>query len=91
MFAPSAGFGGVLTMWHGVVEDELRALLELPDGAAISATIPLGVPVGRHGPVRRRPLDELVYDGAWGRRATWAVDPPGTRHTQAGPPGTPRP
>jgi len=89
--ARALGYGGVITMWHSAVEDELRPLLGVPDGAAMAATIPLGVPVGHHGPVRRRPLDELVYDGAWGRRATWAVDPPGTRHTQAGPPGTPRP
>jgi nitroreductase len=89
--ARALGYGGVITMWHAPVEDEVRALLGIPDGAAIAATVPLGVPVGHHGPVRRRPLDELVYDGAWGHRVAWAVDPPGTRHTQAGPPGTPRP
>jgi nitroreductase len=89
--ARALGYGGVITMWHAAVEDDLRTLLDVPDGAAMAATIPLGVPVGHHGPVRRRPLGELVYDGAWGRPAPWAVDPRGTRHTQAGPPGTPRP
>ena len=31
------------------------------------ATITLGRPQGQHGPVRRRPLPELVYGERWGR------------------------
>ena len=84
--ARALGYGGVVTMWHSFVEDELRDLLDIPDGVAISATIALGRPEGGHGPVRRRPVQELVYDDAWGHPAPWAVDPPGTRFTSAGPP-----
>lgn len=84
--ARALGYGGVMTTWHGVVEAELRALLGIPDGVAIAATIPLGRPAGRHGPVRRRPLPELVYDDRWDAPAAWATDPPGTRFTSAGPP-----
>ncbi len=84
--ARALGYGGVMTMWHGFVERELRDLLEIPDGVAIAATIPLGRPVGRHGPVRRRPLAELVFDDRWEGPAGWAVEPPGTVHTAAGPP-----
>lgn len=84
--ARALGYGGVLTMWHHAVEPQLRALLDIPDEVALSACITLGRPEGRHGPVRRRPLAELVFDDAWGRAAPWAVDPAGTRHTQAGPP-----
>ncbi len=84
--ARALGYGGVLTMWHQLVEAELRALLGIPDGVAIGGCIPLGVPEGRHGPVRRRPLAELVYEDGWEQAAGWAVDPPGTRHTAAGPP-----
>ena len=84
--ARALGYGGVLTMWHALVDEPLRALLELPDDAAIAATITIGKPAGRHGPVRRRPMQELVFDGAWGATARWATEPPGTRHTQAGPP-----
>jgi len=80
--ARARGLGGVLTMWHGGVEAELRELLGIPEGAAIAATIPLGHPEGNHGPVRRRPLAEIVYDGAWESSAAWAVDPPGTRFTR---------
>jgi len=80
------GYGGVMTMFHKDVEAELRALLAIPDGTAISATITLGRPVGSHGPVRRRPMAELVYEETWGQAASWAVDPPGTTFTAAGPP-----
>jgi nitroreductase len=84
--ARALGYGGAMTMWHLAVESELRRLLEIPDGVALSACITLGRPAGRHGPVRRRPLAELVFDDGWDRPAPWAVDPPGTQHTQAGPP-----
>ncbi len=86
--ARALGYGGVLTGWHGMVEDELRKLVGIPDEYSIAATIPLGRPQGRHGPVRRRPMDELVFDDTWGGDATWAVEPAGTRHTSAGPPKT---
>ena len=76
--ARALGYGGVMTGWHHTVDAELRALLGVPDGVAIHATIPLGRPLGSHGPVRRLPLSELVYDGGWDEPAGWAVDPPGT-------------
>ena len=82
--ARALGYGGVMTMWHTFVEKELRELLEIPDEVAISGTIPLGRPEGSHGPVRRKPLRELVYDGGWNAEASWATDPEGTRFT-AGP------
>jgi nitroreductase len=84
--ARALGYGGVLTGFHGMVEPELRALLGVPEGVLIAATITIGKPVGAHGPVRRRPLGELVYADEWEHPAAWAVDPPGTRHTAAGPP-----
>jgi nitroreductase len=84
--ARARGLGGVMTMWHAPVEGELRALLDIPEEVAISATIPLGYPQGGHGPVRRRPVRELVFDDGWGAPALWADEPDGTEHTQAGPP-----
>lgn len=83
--ARGLGYGGVLTGWHAPVEAELRELCGIPDDFEIAATIPLGRPQGRHGPVRRRPLSELVYDDTWEGEAAWAIDPEGTRFTQAGP------
>ncbi len=72
--ARALGYGGALTMWHQAVETELRVALGLPDAVALSACITLGVPAGRHGPLRRKPLAELVHDARWGRSATWLGD-----------------
>jgi nitroreductase len=83
--ARALGYGGVLSMWHGFVEGELRRVLHIPDDAVIAGTITLGVPEGRHGPVRRLPLRDVVFDDTWGGDAAWAVDPPDTRFTSAGP------
>ena len=84
--ARALGYGGVLTLWHGLVEVELRALLGVPEHVFMAATITLGRPAGHHGPVRRRPLPELVFADHWDEPAAWALDPPGTRFAQAGPP-----
>ena len=88
--ARALGYGGVITMWHHAVDAELHNLLDIPADVPIAATIPLGVPEGSHGPVRRRPVSELVFDDGWDQPAAWAAEPPGTRHTSAGPPPSPR-
>lgn len=84
--ARALGYGGVLTGWHFAVEAQLKELLGVPDEVFLAATITIGRPAGHHGPVRRRPLGELVYGEAWEHAPEWAVDPPGTEHTAAGPP-----
>ena len=83
--ARSLGYGGVLTVFNASVDIELHQLLGIPDDVFIAGTITLGRPAGGHGPVRRRPLAELVFEDRWGSAPEWAVDPPGTRHTSAGP------
>jgi nitroreductase len=84
--ARALGYGGAFTSWNVAVDGELRELLGVPDGTLIAGAITLGRPAGQHGPVRRRPLAELVYEERWGSAPAWAVDPPGTRFTSAGPP-----
>jgi nitroreductase len=84
--ARAIGLGGVLTQIQLLVAERLRAALGIPEDVALHATITLGHPAGRHGPVRRRPLSELAYEDRWGASAPWAVDPAGTQFTQAGPP-----
>jgi nitroreductase len=86
--ARALGYGGVMTGWQFAADAELRSLLHIPDGVEMMATITLGRPQGRHGPVRRRPLPELVYGEQWGQPPEWAVDPPGVSHTAAGPPSS---
>ena len=72
--ARALGYGGALTMWHLGVEDDLRELLSIPDTVAMSACITLGVPEGRHGPVKRKPVSEVAFDDAWGSSADWIVE-----------------
>ena len=71
--ARAMGYGGALTMWHLAVERELRDLLTIPDGVALSACITLGRPAGRHGPVRRRPLADVAFEDAWMSVPDWAT------------------
>ncbi len=84
--ARALGYGGVITGFHGSVEAEIKELLNIPEDVFISCTVTLGKPEGQHGSVRRRPMDELVFGDRWGEAPGWAIDPPGTRFTSAGPP-----
>lgn len=79
--ARSLGYGGVMMMWHALVADELRTLLDIPDDVFLAATITLGVPQGGSGAVRRRPIEQFVFEDRWDRPAGWLVEPPGTAHT----------
>lgn len=88
--ARALGYGGVLTGFHAPVDAELHELLDIPSEVPILGTITLGRPRGQHGPVRRRPMGEVVFGDRWGDAPTWVVDPPGTRHTAAGPPRPPK-
>ena len=81
--ARALGYGGALTMWHQAVEPQLRSLLSVPDDVALSACITLGRPAGHHGPVRRRPLHDVVFDDRWGTSAVWAQDPTAASGTVA--------
>lgn len=77
--ARALGYGACFSGWHLSVEEELRDLLEIPEGVELSLTITLGKPRGSHGPLRRRPLAELVFEDRWEQPATWAKDPAGSR------------
>jgi nitroreductase len=84
--ARALGYGGVMTIWNYMVDADLRTLLHIPDEVMIAGTVTIGRPAGSHGPVRRRPLPELVFGDTWGIAPDWAVDPDGAGHTAAGPP-----
>ena len=76
--ARALGYGGVLTGFQSNVEQDLREMLEIPESVFLAATLTLGKPIGNHGPVRRVPMNELVYGDTWGQGASWAIDPVGT-------------
>lgn len=63
--ARERGLGGVITTWFRGCEDELRALVGIPPGWTIAALVPVGYPRGRHGPVRRGAIDDVVCWDHW--------------------------
>jgi nitroreductase len=77
--ARSLGYGGVLTTFHREVQDDLVRALNLPQDVTICATVPIGRPMGNHGPVRRMPLSATVHENVWGAHPSWAVEPPPVR------------
>ena len=59
------GLGATATTLHLVYEDEVNALLGLPANARTFAMLPIGWPMGKFGPVRRRPVDEVMSWNGW--------------------------
>lgn len=63
--ARAEGLGGVLTTLICSREEELRQLLKFPDGWGVHAMVPFGYPKGQHGPLKRAPLDTMVFMNEW--------------------------
>jgi nitroreductase len=66
--ARSLGLGTVFTTFHMLCEPPIRKLIGLPEGHRIQVTIPLGWPEKKFGPVKRRPLGEVVHWERFGAR-----------------------
>ena len=72
--ARALGIGSVLTTLHRRYQDEIRAILGVPDDVETAALIPLGYPEdGRFGANKRRPVEELTYVDRWERPYPWAT------------------
>jgi nitroreductase len=68
--ARAQGLGACLTSWASYGgEPLLREAVGVPDGWLLAGHAVVGWPRGRHGPVRRRPLPEVVFLDHWGERA----------------------
>ena len=59
--ARAQGLGTVFTTLHLHAADGIRRVLSLPDDVRISVTIPVGWPVRDFGPLRRKPVDEVLH------------------------------
>jgi nitroreductase len=61
------GLGCVLTTLLCQCEPEVRELLQIPQPWGTAAAVPIGYPVLRgHGPISRRPVEELTFSDSWG-------------------------
>ncbi len=61
------GLGCVLTTLLCECESEVRELLSIPQPWGTAAAIPIGYPILRgHGPISRRPVEELAFRDSWG-------------------------
>src|SRR6516164_4139527 len=65
----SLGLGTIITTNHIRCEDEVKALLGIPEDVATFALMPIGWPLDRFGPLTRRPLPEIAHADRWG--AAW--------------------
>jgi nitroreductase len=63
--ARAEGLGANLTVWHLFREAAFRKVLGVPKDYGIYALVPIGYPLGRFGPVRRRPVEEVLHWDRW--------------------------
>ena len=67
------GLGTLITTNHILYEDDVRAILGLPDDVFTFALMPIGYPMGRYGPLSRRPVSEVTFAERWGEK--WPSQP----------------
>jgi len=60
------GLGTLITTNHILYEDEVRAILGLPDDVFTFALMPIGFPLGHYGPLTRRPVSQVAFADHWG-------------------------
>jgi nitroreductase len=63
--ARALGLGTTLTTVHQLQEDQVRAVLDIPEDVKTWAMIPVGYPTGRWGEASRRPVEEITYWDGW--------------------------
>ncbi|HVN27253.1 MAG TPA: nitroreductase family protein [Candidatus Binataceae bacterium] len=63
----SFGIGTVLTTLHIFYEDEIKEILGLPKDIQTYALLPMGYPINKFGPVKRRPVSEVAFLDSYGK------------------------
>jgi len=64
--ARALGLGSTITTLHRMYEADVKKLLAIPDDVETMALIPIGRPLGRFGPPRRQPVEEVTFWEKWG-------------------------
>ena len=59
------GLATTITTNHIRCEDEVKAVLGIPNDVDTYALMPIGYPQGKFGPVARRPVSEVAYADRW--------------------------
>ena len=67
--ARGLGLGAAMTTFQAGAEDEIKAHFGIPDDVYIGSTIPVGYPMGRFGPLGRKPIDEVLHWERWAGEA----------------------
>jgi len=63
--ARALGLGATFTTFQRRAEAVVRGTLDIPDDVRMAALIPVGWPDRPHGPVNRRPVEEVIHWNAW--------------------------
>ena len=74
--ARAQGLGGCIFNMPLGRKAEIFELLGIPDSNQLYCLIPLGYPTDRHGPVGRKSVASVVFDGHWGNRWSFAASQP---------------
>lgn len=75
--ARALGLGSVVTTFHRRYEDDVKALLAIPDDVETYALLPIGWPTDRHGPVRRPlPVRRVAFLDGWNEPWPYAQEQP---------------
>jgi nitroreductase len=74
--ARALGLGGSVFNFPLSHEAELRELLAIPQNNQIYCLLPIGYPTDRHGPVKRKPVKDVVYLEKFGERWRFAEAQP---------------
>jgi nitroreductase len=65
LMARALGLAATITTWHIMFEQELKAILGIPRHVNTYAIIPVGYPLGKFGPVNRRPATDAIHWQQW--------------------------
>jgi nitroreductase len=68
------GLGTLITTNHLLYEDDVRAVLGIPADVFTFALMPIGFPIGRYGPLARKPVHQVAFADTWG--ANWPRSQP---------------
>jgi nitroreductase len=68
------GLGATLTTMHQMFEAEMHERFEIPTTFGVVAMIPIGFPLGKFGPTRRTPAEEVTHFDRWGCSSPKSLD-----------------